>query len=148
MEDSNLPKWLAMVLIGFLLFTIALPHIVGSQTLLYNQFIQYKDNRQIRPLSIDQLISHYSEKYNVDEKLARDIIRCESNFNPYAKNTKAVIGVDIGLFQFNTHYWQEELALNGWDIYNIEDNIEAGIWLLSISGTKHWLWSAKCWSNR
>jgi len=148
MVNEDLPRWLAMILIGILLLIIALPYIVDSQVIKYNKYIQYEQGQQIRPLTINQLITLYSEEYKVDEKLARDIIHCESRFKPYALNIKAVVGEDVGLFQLNSYYWQEQMALNGWDIYNVEDNIEAGMWLLSKSGSDPWIWSEHCWSKR
>jgi len=96
----------------------------------------------------DELISNYAIKYNVDEVLARNIIYCESRFLEDARNYKAVVGVDVGLFQFNTHYWQTYMAERGLDIYDTEDNIEAGMWLLSVEGSAPWIWSRPCWSNR
>ena len=148
MESDILPRWWAIIMIGLLLFVLALPHIVGSQTIKYKSLVLYEDIRQVRPLSISQLITLYSEEYEVNEKLARDIIHCESRFKPYALNKKAVVGEDVGLFQLNSYYWQEQMALNGWDIYDVEDNIEAGMWLLSKSGSDPWIWSYGCWSKR
>jgi len=145
MEDTILPKRWGWILIVILL-SILIPYIVLSKNTTID-FVMYKD-KIVRPLSINQLITLYSEKYEVNEKLARDIIYCESRFKPYALNTKAVVGEDVGLFQLNSHYWQEIMALNGWNIYNIEDNIEAGMWLLSKSGSAPWLWSEHCWSRR
>lgn len=147
MVNEDLPKRFATMFVVLLLIIVALPHIVVSYT-KYNNYNLYNGVQQNRPLSINQLISLYSEKYKVDEKLALDIIRCESSFNPYALNKKAVIGEDVGLFQLNSYYWQEEMALHGWDIYNVEDNIEAGMWLLSKSGSKPWKWSEHCWSKK
>jgi len=147
MVNDELSKWWIAILIGVLLILATIPHIVGS-SVKYKSLILYKDIQQVRPLSINRLITIYSEKYKVSKKLARDIIYCESSFNPYALNVKAVIGEDVGLFQLNSHYWQKVMALNGWDIYDIEDNIEAGMWLLSKSGTVPWNWSSGCWSKK
>ena len=129
------------------LLLLLIPYMVGSSISCREEVGELID-QPTRPLSIDQLITHHSTKYGVDEKLARDIIYCESRFYPDALNKKALVGEDVGLFQLNSHYWQETMALNGWDIYNTEDNIEAGIWLLSIEGSRPWYPSEHCWSCR
>jgi len=146
MGDDELPTRIKirLVVIVILFLALLIPYIVCSA----GATIQYVGEQPVRPLTIDQMITHYADKYNVDEKLARDIIYCESRFVPDALNKKAVVGEDVGLFQLNSYYWQDNMALNGWNIYNIEDNIEAGMWLLSISGSDPWLWSKFCWSVR
>jgi len=146
--SDDIPRWLGIVTVLVIAFIILVPYISLSDLEHEVEIQIVQPVEEQRPLSIDQLIAHYSEKYDVNEKLARDIIYCESNFNPYALNIKAVVGEDVGLFQLNSHYWQETMALNGWDIYNIEDNIEAGMWLLSNSGSSPWGWSKHCWSIR
>jgi len=138
---DEIPKRIKWEFIIVLLLLLLIPHIVGSS-------VQYIGEQPMRPLTIDQLITHYSDKYNVDESLARNIIFCESGFDPNALNTNAVVGEDVGLFQLNSYYWQKQMALNGWNIYIVEENIEAGMWLLSTEGSQPWLWSKKCWSYR
>ena len=146
MGDDEFPRRIGWIVIIILFLLTLIPHIVGS-SISYKSLVLYEDVQQVRPLTVNQLITLYAEKYEVDERLARNIISCESSFNPCALNVKAVIGEDVGLFQLNSHYWQETMALNGWDIYNIEDNIEAGMWLLSIEGSSPWGWSEHCWSK-
>ena len=146
--SDDIPTWQRIITVLVISLIILVPYISLSD---WEHDVEIEITQPVeeqRPLSINQLIAHYSGKYNVNEKLARDIIYCESNFNPYALNVKAVIGEDVGLFQLNSHYWQETMALNGWDIYDIEDNIEVGMWLLSKSGSVPWNWSKACWSIR
>lgn len=87
-----------------------------------------------------------SIKYGVNERLASEIIRCESGYRPEARNTKAKVGVDIGYWQLNSYYWEEEMLSRGWDIYNPVDNLEAGFWLLAQQGSTPWNWSKHCWN--
>ena len=136
---EELPKWVA---VGVIMTLIATLYIAG-----YPAFAESPVPIK-KPNTTDELISYYAEKYNVDEVLARNIIYCESRFLEDATNYKAVVGVDVGLFQFNTHYWQSYMAEKGLDIYKTEDNIEAGMWLLSVEGSAPWKWSKPCWSNR
>lgn len=140
----DIPQRIKWALIIILICSLLIPHIVGSSS----TYIQYVGNQPLRPLSIDHLITHYSSEYDVDEKLARDIIYCESRFYADAINKDTAVGEDVGLFQLNSYYWQEVMAKLEWDIYEIEDNIEAGIWLMSIEGSKPWYASEFCWSKR
>lgn len=145
MSDDIIPKgclspkqWVKWLIVFALLLALLIPNLVG--------FSEVR-TRSIK-LTTNELITQYSNEYNVNEKLVRDIIHCESNFNPNAINKEAVIGEDVGLFQLNSYYWQEVMAGMGWDIYNKEDNIEAGVWLLSVSGKDPWVHSKHCWSIR
>lgn len=104
----------------------------------------YRDVYRREP-TLDEWISVYSFQYNVDKELVRDIIRCESGFNSEAINTKAVRGQDIGIWQINTYYWEEELLKQGFNIHDPKDNLEAGFYLLSKYGSKLWDWSKHCW---
>lgn len=99
-------------------------------------------------VNIDKIITLLSYEYMVDEQLARRIIMCESSFNPDARNYNAKVGVDIGYFQINSHYWEAKMLEMGWDIYNPYDNLRAGFWLLSKQGTQPWFWSKHCWEKR
>ena len=130
---EEIPKQVKRIVLSVMIVPILLlPNIAGS--------IEY-----IRPEeSVDSLITVYAKRYGIDEQLARDIIRCESNFHEDAINKKAVVGEDVGIFQLNSYYWQDYMAERGWDIYNTKDNIQAGMWLLSTDGVKHWSWSAHC----
>lgn len=135
---DELPRWVARVIILLLL----LP------TLYIGGTAQAEAPKPIlEQLTNNELITYYAKHYKVNEDLARDIIRCESNFNEDALNTKAVVGEDVGLFQLNSYYWQLHMAERGWDIYNTKDNIQAGMWLLSNSGSSPWVWSEHCWNR-
>jgi len=144
MGDDKLPSRQRIGLVVVLLLLLLIPNIIGS-TFFYEAKPKQESSFD-KTYNIDHLITKYALMYMVDEKLARKIICCESNFNQDAINKKAVIGEDVGLFQLNSHYWQEHMASRGWDIYNTEDNIQAGMWLLSTEGSKPWTWSAGCWN--
>lgn len=91
-------------------------------------------------------IISYAEEYQVSQALVEAIIFCESRNKADAVGTAAVVGIDIGYWQINT-YWHEETArAMGYDIYNPEDNLRYGFWLLATEGTKHWNASKHCWS--
>lgn len=125
---------------GILMSVMALPFLLFPNIAGTTYYYEAPE-----PKTVDSLITIYAKKYGVDEQLARDIIRCESNFFEDALNTKAIVGEDVGIFQLNSYYWQEHMAEKGWDIYNTEDNIEAGMWLLNEQGSQPWLWSKHCW---
>lgn len=99
---------------------------------------------EIKAPTVYEKIHTLSKKYGVPEQVAIDIMRCESKLNPMAVNHQAVVGKDIGYWQLNSYYWEEEMLRLGWDIYNPDDNLEAGFWLYSKQGAQPWSWSAHC----
>lgn len=99
------------------------------------------------PFDLDRELIRLSIQYNIDEDLARRIIQCESQFVEDAVGRDAVVGTDHSYWQFNSHYWEQDMLERGWDIYDPQDNLEAGFWLLSRDGTKHWNASKGCWQR-
>lgn len=92
-------------------------------------------------------VSRLAEKYAQKEEVAKKIIWCESRNNPRAINEKAVVGVDVGYWQINTHFWEAEMLRRGWNIHDEWDNLEAGFWLIKEQGTRPWNWSKHCWGS-
>lgn len=78
----------------------------------------------------DNLIIKYAKKYSVDVALVRAIIKQESNFNPKAKSTKGA----MGLMQLMPKTAE---AYGVTDAYNPEQNIEAGVQILSDLSKKY-----------
>jgi soluble lytic murein transglycosylase-like protein len=68
----------------------------------------------------DQLISEFSEKYQVDFALIKAMIRAESGFNPFAVSRKGA----KGLMQLMPETAQR---VNVFDIHNPRENIEGGV---------------------
>lgn len=97
--------------------------------------------------TFDSEVKRLSIKYQVNEKIARKIIKCESHNNPTAIGLSAVVGRDIGYFQLNTYFHTEEMRKLGWDINVPWDNLEYGFYLMKKEGYKPWYASSKCWSN-
>ena len=99
--------------------------------------------------SPQDLIRHYSLLYGIDEQLALNIVKCESNFERYAKNKNSSAS---GYFQFINSTWRETMTEMGYatstDKFDEKLSIEAGVWLLSQKGgQKHWSESSQCWSK-
>lgn len=97
---------------------------------------------------IMEAISRYARLYKVDETLMKKIIRCESRFKIKARNTEAVVGVDVGLGQINTFYHDKEMKRMGLDIRNVTDNIEYMAYLMAKNGTSDYQASKHCWSKK
>ncbi len=89
-------------------------------------------------------IGKLSNKYGIDAQMVKEIIFCESSNKPYAINKNTAIGEDVGYFQINSYYHKAQAKKLGWDIYDPQDNLEYGFWLLNKEGTDHWLSSRKC----
>lgn len=63
-------------------------------------------------LKIQEMIKRVAKEYEVDEDLALRVAKCESNFNPKAKNTRGNTppdSIDRGLFMWNSH-WHPEIS--------------------------------------
>lgn len=102
---------------------------------------------QIVEVTFDAELSRLASKYKLDEALVREIIGCESKAYAYATGTKAVIGKDIGFWQINSHFHGASAKKMGLDIYNWEDNLEYGAWLMANEGTWPWKASFFCWKD-
>ncbi len=76
-------------------------------------------------VNIDQLITEYCRKYNIEPSLVKALIKVESNFNPNAVSKRGACGI----MQLDM-ITQQELGIE--DPFVIEDNIEAGIRYLRI----------------
>ncbi len=96
----------------------------------------------------EELVEEYSLKYGVDPNLAKAIIKCESNWmrevpNPYSSAS--------GFFQFIDGTWTATMKRMGLspdtDKHDPYISLEAGVWLLSQDGTRHWNASRNCWSK-
>lgn len=98
------------------------------------------------PETLEAKITRLSVEYEVDEKVALAIMKCESGLRPEAINVNKNETIDYGLWQINNFYWEDYMFEMGWDIKNPDDNLEAGFYLLSVSGTAPWIWSKHCWS--
>ena len=96
-------------------------------------------------------VSYYAEMYEVDERLARNIIACESQNNAEAKGYNYRQGelwsTDIGYWQINDYYHKDRMTELGFNINVPRDNIQFGFMLLSEQGTSPWSASQRCWQN-
>ncbi len=68
---------------------------------------------------VDEAIVMASQKYGVDEKLIRSLIKQESNFNPKCVSSAGA----IGLMQIMPHTIKK---FNVQDPYNVYENVDAG----------------------
>ena len=78
------------------------------------------------------------------------IARCESDLLHY-KNGEVVRGnenpADVGVFQINTDYWEEEAKRLGIDIFTPEGNIEMAKHIFHNQGVTAWMPSHTCWGT-
>jgi hypothetical protein len=100
--------------------------------------------------TLDSEITRLSEKYQVDEKLAREIIRCEGGNKLDALNRNKdksgnVWSVDFGPMQINDYFHKDTMTKLGLDFNNGYDTLEYGMRLLSTEGTGPWSASKNCW---
>ena len=91
-------------------------------------------------------IKEYSKLYGVDEDLALNIAKAESNFDYKAKNPKSSAE---GTFQIIDSTWIHTMDMMGLSTstskIEIPISIEAGVYLLSKEGSGHWSSSKSSW---
>ena len=107
------------------------------------------ETTEVSHLEFTDRVTYYANKYKVNEYVARDIMWCESELHPkainYNINEEGIIwSEDYGYWQLNDYYWEGTMLGMGWDIYDEDNNLEAGMWLLSVMGTSPWIASKPC----
>jgi hypothetical protein len=102
-------------------------------------------------VTLSEQITQLAKLYKVNANIASRIIWCESKDNQEALRLNRTSGGivwsrDIGMWQLNSIYQEPTAKKMGLNIYNEEDNLIYGFWLMSKEGTRPWNWSRKCWS--
>lgn len=100
-----------------------------------------------QPDYLQTRIHDLSIEYKVDESLARRIIKCESNFKPFAIHYNTNKTTDHSYWQVNT-VWQSYMLDRGLDITMPDENLEAGFMILSQYGSGPWKYSKDCWLTK
>jgi hypothetical protein len=94
---------------------------------------------------IQQLIRAAAAKYGVDGNLMLAIAKCESGFNPNAKNRNSSAS---GLFQFINSTWRgTPQGRAGISVFDAHANADAAAWKISQGGLSAWNASKKCWGR-
>ena len=137
--------------------TLQTPEPISGKVVAEAQAYVDKNNsteskNQTRPTNVvAEMIRETSEKYGVDDQLAIEIARCESNLSQYSNDGSIVRGrvnpKDVGVFQINEDYHLRQSQERGFDIYTTRGNIEYAISLLKKSGSKPWSASKPCWGQ-
>ena len=87
---------------------------------------------------IDEAITEYGAKYEVDTDLIKAIIFCESDGKIKARNKNKDGTTDHGLMQINScnHEWlKKELGIT--DFYDINQNIHCGVFMIADLMDRH-----------
>ncbi|OGF62551.1 hypothetical protein A2662_02005 [Candidatus Giovannonibacteria bacterium RIFCSPHIGHO2_01_FULL_45_33] len=78
------------------------------------------------------------------------IAMCESQGKQHDEDGNILLGTvnkyDIGKYQINALYWDDEAKSLGLDIYTEEGNEAFALELYDRYGTSPWKWSKKCWN--
>ena len=131
--------------------TILIFHPMEVKSWSFSQLFRreiYQPKIEIRVETLDEKIDRLALSFKVSSSTARAIMFCESSMNEDARHYNKNKTVDVGIWQINNYYWEDYLKDRGLDIYNHEDNLSAGFYLLDTYGTSLWNWSKHCWSKR
>ena len=90
-----------------------------------------------------------SEKYEIHPVLLNNLIKCESGWDPNAKNPKSTAK---GLCQFLDSTWDWTLFKMGIDAekadrFDANLQLEACAWLMANDDLGHWEETRKCWQD-
>lgn len=80
---------------------------------------------------VQEYVDKYIEKYGnvVDREVVFSLMYTESRFNPKAENS---VSHCSGIMQLNPKYFTDEIERFGYeDIFDLEGNIDVGVWYLS-----------------
>ncbi len=90
-------------------------------------------------------MAYYAFYLGVDEQLAVEIARCESNFIQSAVSRTN----DIGVMQISLKHHAATAKKLGYNLYNLDDNIRYGVWLIWKNGAiTDYAASSKCWKPK
>ncbi len=100
-------------------------------------------------LTVPELIIKYSDYHQIPSSLTLKIAKCESGFNPLAKNKGSTAS---GVFQFLDGTWKltrEQMGLDSSVVLKLdaEENIKTAIWKIANGGLNAWNASKGCWGN-
>ena len=84
----------------------------------------------VPPKDIAVIARKTAEKYNVDGDLVLAVIKCESGFDEKALSVKGACGL-MQLMPETYYYICDKAGITRGDIFNAENNIEAGVAYLS-----------------
>ena len=83
--------------------------------------------------------------------ILKKIAVCESGGKQFNSDGSVVRGrinrYDVGRFQINLLYHQEQATKLGYDLMSEQGNTAFALWLYEHQGTKPWGWSNKCWKG-
>lgn len=104
-----------------------------------------------KELPLEEQIQNLAQENSLDAALIQKIIWCESKSNNKAIRLNyrgdVLWSKDVGYFQIDDYYWQEFFLKKGLDIYDPQDNLKAGIYLIKKQGTEPWNSSKFCWGK-
>lgn len=86
-----------------------------------------------------------------DAPIMADIAYCESRFRQFTDHDVAITGVvnnsDIGVFQINRYYHENDAERLGYDLSTVEGNMGYGRHLYETQGVQPWVHSSPCWNT-
>ena len=100
----------------------------------------------IEPVTSEQRVEYFAEKYNVSSEEMKTVINCESGYNINAYNGNDIHRYSVGshgIAQFSQQtfdYYSAQAGVINGSPYNENDAIETMAYMFSLgeSGKKHW----------
>ena len=104
-----------------------------------------------QPISDSKNIEKFVNDYFADIPILRAIAKCESRYRHLDKNGDVVTGErdkrDTGVMQINLFYHAKTAEKLGYDIHDLDDNVEYARYLYEREGVKPWMSSSACWAK-
>lgn len=93
----------------------------------------------------------YVREYFAKTPVLAEIARCESHFRHFDRNGKLLRGTmtpeDVGVMQINEFFHADTAKKLGFDIHDIDGNMDYAKYIFEKSGTQPWSASKPCWSK-
>ena len=100
-----------------------------------------------QPITLETHVREYFK----DTPVLSEIAKCESQFRQFGESGKVIRGKinrkDVGIMQINEGYHYSRAKTLGYDLYDMEGNLEYAKVLYAKYGTDPWSASKNCWSK-
>ena len=106
---------------------------------------------EMRSMTSSDIESLIREVWGEDAEKGIAVARCESTLRQFKADGTILRGIvnpdDIGIFQINSYYHEEDYLRFGFDVFTPRGNVEYAKYIYDRSGLAPWVHSKPCWSK-